>query len=128
MIQHSPARGFSRRGTLLAAATALATPGLARAQGRTVNVGVIVPLSGANAQFGVNSRNGIELVADEINAAGGIEALGGARINLVVADSSSTPTTAARSGSRSRTRASPTRRSRTCPSPTAGSIPRCSRR
>jgi hypothetical protein len=28
-------------------------------------------LSGANAQFGINCRNGIELVADAINAAGG---------------------------------------------------------
>jgi branched-chain amino acid transport system substrate-binding protein len=56
---------------------------------------VILPLSGANAQFGINSRNGIELVAEEINAAGGIKALGGAKINLVVADSTSTPTTAA---------------------------------
>ncbi|QCI69430.1 ABC transporter substrate-binding protein [Phreatobacter stygius] len=67
----------------------------AEAQGRTVNVGVVLPLSGANAQFGINSRNGIQLVADEINAAGGIKGLGGARLNLVIADSTSTPTTAA---------------------------------
>jgi branched-chain amino acid transport system substrate-binding protein len=32
--------------------------------------------------------------ADEINAAGGIKALGGAKINLVVSDSTSNPTTA----------------------------------
>ena len=83
---------------LLNAAGAIAAPYVVRdaiAQGKAVNVGVILPLSGANAQFGINSRNGIELVADEINAAGGIKALGGARINLVVADSTSTPTTAA---------------------------------
>ena len=61
----------------------------------TINVGVIVPLSGANAQFGINSRNGIQLVADEINAAGGIKSLGGAKLNLVIADSTSTPSTAA---------------------------------
>ncbi|GAC1327258.1 MAG: amino acid ABC transporter substrate-binding protein [Beijerinckiaceae bacterium] len=60
-----------------------------------VNVGVVLPLSGANAQFGVNSRNGIELVADQINQAGGIKSLGGAKINLIVADATSTPTTAA---------------------------------
>ena len=64
------------------------------AQPAAINIGVVVPLSGANAQFGVNSRNGIELVADEINAAGGIKALGGAKINLVVSDSTSNPTTA----------------------------------
>src|SRR5215813_3224947 len=64
------------------------------AQPAGINIGVVVPLSGANAQFGVNSRNGIELVADEINAAGGIKALSGAKINLVVSDSTSNPTTA----------------------------------
>jgi branched-chain amino acid transport system substrate-binding protein len=61
------------------------------AQRATINIGVIMPLSGANAQFGVNCRNGIELVADEINAAGGIKALGGAEINLMVSDSTSNP-------------------------------------
>src|SRR3984893_17236313 len=65
------------------------------AQRATVNIGVIQPLSGANAQFGVNCRNGIELVADEINAAGGIKALGGAKINLVVSDATSNPAIAA---------------------------------
>ena len=65
------------------------------AQRAAVNIGVIQPFSGANAQFGINSRNGIELVADEINAAGGIKALGGAKINLVVSDATSNPTTAA---------------------------------
>jgi branched-chain amino acid transport system substrate-binding protein len=72
-----------------------ALPGVARSQTKPVNVGVILPLSGANAQFGINSRQGIELVADEINAAGGLKGLGGAKINLVVADSTSTPTAAA---------------------------------
>lgn len=90
---------ITRRHALASAAAAgLAAPALMRqamAQGGTVNVGVILPLSGANAQFGINSRNGIELVADEINAAGGLKALGGAKINLVVADATSTPTTAA---------------------------------
>jgi branched-chain amino acid transport system substrate-binding protein len=69
-------------------------------QAKPVNIGVILPLSGANAQFGVNSRNGIQLVADEINAAGGVKALGGAKINLVVADATSTPTTAATAAQR----------------------------
>lgn len=91
--------GVSRRTVLLGgAAGGLAMPFVIRdavAQGKAINVGVIMPLSGANAQFGINSRNGVELVADEINAAGGIKSLGGARINLVVADSTSTPTTAA---------------------------------
>jgi branched-chain amino acid transport system substrate-binding protein len=57
-------------------------------------VGVIQPLSGANAQFGINCRNGIELVADAINAAGGVKALGGAKINLIVSDATSNPAAA----------------------------------
>ena len=65
------------------------------AQSSAVNIGVIQPLSGANAQFGINCRNGIEFVADAINAAGGIKALGGAKINLVVSDATSNPSTAA---------------------------------
>src|SRR6476646_4010715 len=64
------------------------------AQSAAVNIGVIQPLSGANAQFGINCRNGIEFVADAINAAGGIKALGGAKINLIVSDATSNPTTA----------------------------------
>src|SRR6476646_3597495 len=64
------------------------------AQSPAVNIGVIQPLSGANAQFGINCRNGIEFVADAINAAvGGIKALGGAKINLVVSDATSNPIT-----------------------------------
>jgi branched-chain amino acid transport system substrate-binding protein len=89
---------LKRRQVMAGGAAALITaPFVIRsssAQPAAINIGVVVPLSGANAQFGVNSRNGIELVADEINAAGGIKALGGVKINLVVSDSTSNPTTA----------------------------------
>ena len=69
----------TRRAALAGIAGAVSAPALMRRAwaAEAVNVGVAVPLSGANAQFGVNSRNGIELVADAINAAGGIKALGG---------------------------------------------------
>ncbi|GAC1343982.1 MAG: amino acid ABC transporter substrate-binding protein [Myxococcales bacterium] len=81
--------------TALATVPLLSRSRAARAAVPAINVGVIQPLSGANAQFGINSRNAIELVVDELNAAGGIRSLGGAKINLVVADATSTPTTAA---------------------------------
>jgi branched-chain amino acid transport system substrate-binding protein len=91
-------RALTRRQTMAGGvATLLAAPFVIRsvfAQRAAVNIGVIQPLSGANAQFGINCRNGIELVADEINAAGGIKALGGAKINLIVNDATSNPTTA----------------------------------
>jgi branched-chain amino acid transport system substrate-binding protein len=74
---------------------ATAFPAVLRAQSKPINVGVILPTSGPNAQFGINSRQGIELVADELNAAGGLKGLGGAKINLIVADSTSAPATAA---------------------------------
>ena len=88
---------LNRRTVLSGTAAYLAAPFVissARAEAPPVNIGVIMPLSGPNAQFGINSRNGVELVADEINKAGGIAELGGAKINLVVADATSTPTTA----------------------------------
>jgi len=78
-----------------AAALGAALPGRAGAAAEEIAVGVVLPLSGANAQFGINSRQGLELAADEINAAGGIKALGGARLKLIVADSTSQPTSAA---------------------------------
>jgi branched-chain amino acid transport system substrate-binding protein len=91
-----PGVRLNRRAMLTGTATFLAAPyvSAARAEPPPVNVGVIMPLSGPNAQFGINSRNGVELAADEINKAGGIAELGGAKINLVVADATSTPTTA----------------------------------
>jgi branched-chain amino acid transport system substrate-binding protein len=92
------ARALTRRQTMAGGTAALvAAPFVIRsgfAQRAAVNIGVIQPLSGANAQFGINCRNGIELVADAVNAAGGIKALGGARINLVVSDATSNPTAA----------------------------------
>ncbi len=77
------------RRSLLASAAGLAMAsgfsGVGHAQGKAINIGAILPLSGANAQFGINSRNAIEPVVDEINAAGGIKSLGGAKFNLIVA-------------------------------------------
>lgn len=92
--KNQPDRRQALKG-LAAAGLASALPFSTLAQAKPVNVGVILPLSGANAQFGINSRQGIELVVDELNAAGGLKGLGGAKINLVVADSTSAPANAA---------------------------------
>jgi branched-chain amino acid transport system substrate-binding protein len=51
-----------------------------------VKIGVVLPLSGANAKFGATSRNGIELALKGINEAGGIAGLDGAPVELVYAD------------------------------------------
>jgi branched-chain amino acid transport system substrate-binding protein len=95
---------LSRRQTMAGIAAGLiSAPFVIRsscAQPAAINIGVVVPLSGANAQFGVNSRNGIELVADQINNAGGIKAVGGGKLNLIVGDATSNPTTASNVASR----------------------------
>ena len=56
------------------------------AQTAPVRIGVVVPLSGPFALGGQNVKRGYDLAAENINAAGGIKALGGARIELVYAD------------------------------------------
>jgi branched-chain amino acid transport system substrate-binding protein len=97
------ANALTRRRAMASGTAALVAPLVIRsgfAQRATVNIGVIEPLSGANAQFGINSLNGIEFVADEINAVGGIKALGGAKINLVVSDATSNPTRASTAAQR----------------------------
>ena len=57
--------------------------------GDTVRIGAPYPLSGTWSQGGQNSLNGMLLAAEEINEAGGIKALEGAKIEIVKADTSS---------------------------------------
>lgn len=51
-----------------------------------VKVGLIVPLSGLYARPGAVMRMGAEVGIDDVNAAGGIKALGGAKLRLVPID------------------------------------------
>lgn len=53
-----------------------------------ISVGVIVPLTSSIAVWGLNSQRGIELAADQINAAGGID---GRKVRLLVEDSECKP-------------------------------------
>ena len=77
----------SRR-TLLgaAAATALVGPRAAFAQPAEVKIAFIAPLSGPWARQGELMKKGADLAVEDINAAGGIKALGGAKLRLAVAD------------------------------------------
>ena len=56
------------------------------AQQKEVKVAVIAPISGPWARQGQLIQMGAEMAVDEINQKGGIKALGGARLKLVVAD------------------------------------------
>jgi branched-chain amino acid transport system substrate-binding protein len=73
------------------AAAALSAPSVLRAQGSPVKIGVLHPVSGALSYSGQQGRIGAQLAIDEINAAGGIKALGGAKIEAVLGDAQSTP-------------------------------------
>ena len=69
------------------AALALATlPAIASAQTQEVKVAVIAPFSGPWARQGDLMLKGAQMAVDDVNAAGGIKALGGAKMKLVVID------------------------------------------
>jgi len=70
--------------TLAAPARAQATPGAAGA----LRIGVIGPLSGPSADFGLPMLNGVKLAIDEINAFGGYL---GRPLELVVKDDQANP-------------------------------------
>jgi branched-chain amino acid transport system substrate-binding protein len=74
-----------------AAAGAMAMPAVLRAQAPAVKVGILQPITGALAYDGQQGRMGAELAIRDINAAGGIKALGGARLEMVFGDARSTP-------------------------------------
>jgi branched-chain amino acid transport system substrate-binding protein len=74
-------------GAAAASLTAGVFPAALRAQPRTVKVGMVEPLSGPMADVGQDSRLGAQMAVEAINTAGGIKSLGGARLELLVADS-----------------------------------------
>ncbi|MBV9016363.1 MAG: ABC transporter substrate-binding protein [Alphaproteobacteria bacterium] len=86
-MNKSPTRRSVTAGLALGA---LAMPalrvGTARAQAKSVKMAMIAPLSGPWARQGQLLRQGAEMAIDEINQKGGIQKLGGAKFELVVAD------------------------------------------
>jgi branched-chain amino acid transport system substrate-binding protein len=82
-------RQFLVNTAALAASAAL--PIGARGQVPAVKVGVLHPVTGFLAYSGNLSRLGAELAIDEINARGGIKALGGAKIQKMLGDAQSKP-------------------------------------
>lgn len=87
-------QSFSRRKFLATSALGAATvamPSVLRAAGTPVKLGVLHPVTGALAYSGTQGRLGATLAIDEINATGGIKALGGGKIDAVLGDAQSTP-------------------------------------
>ncbi|MDE2394865.1 MAG: ABC transporter substrate-binding protein, partial [Burkholderiales bacterium] len=83
-----PIRSSRRLGLACVGAMALAAlePMPALAQSKEAKIAVVVPLSGPWARNGELHLKGAELAAEQINAAGGIKALGGAKVKLIVGD------------------------------------------
>jgi branched-chain amino acid transport system substrate-binding protein len=67
---------------------------------KTVTVGGIFSLTGATALYGESARDGLQVVFDQVNKAGGIKSLGGAQIKMNVYDDAGSPTTASSQVSR----------------------------
>ena len=85
----SKRRGIFNLGRLLLPAVlalGLTTPSVQAQQPKEVKIGLIVPLSGMYARPGAVMRMGAEMAVERINAQGGVKALGGAKLKLVVLD------------------------------------------
>src|SRR5258706_9932610 len=92
-------------GLLSAAAMSIALAGVASAQGKTVKIGAIYPLSGNAASAGVHAKAAIETAVDIINnghpglgnlpvtKGPGLPGLGGAKVEVVFADNQGSPPT-----------------------------------
>jgi branched-chain amino acid transport system substrate-binding protein len=81
----------------VAAVTAACGGAGAGSAGGTITIGALQPLSGSVKFLGDETLNGMNLAIKQINDQGGIKALGGAKLKLVTADSSSADTSAATS-------------------------------
>jgi branched-chain amino acid transport system substrate-binding protein len=97
MSERRTGRGTDRRSFLktagaAAGATALAGfPAVLRAQAPAFKIGVVHPVTGPLAEPGQASRLGAQMAADAINGAGGIKALGGMRLELLLGDTQTKP-------------------------------------
>src|SRR5258707_12330979 len=75
----------------LAATAAALTPRRARAQApKEVKIALVVPLSGAWARQGILEQMGAEMAIEDANKAGGIKAVVGAKMKLVLYDTGDT--------------------------------------
>ncbi|MGQ0664818.1 MAG: ABC transporter substrate-binding protein [Pseudomonadota bacterium] len=83
-------RLLARTGAAAAVGT-LGFPALLRAQPAAIKVGILHPVTGPLSYSGNQCRVGAMMAVDEINAAGGIKSMGGAKIEALLADAQSKP-------------------------------------
>lgn len=88
---------IGRRGALglgMAAGAATLAPRVVRAAPKEVEIAMLVPLSGPWARQGILERMGAEMAVEDLNKAGGIKALGGAKLKLLKFDAGTSAETA----------------------------------
>jgi len=73
------------------AASALAFPLVGGAQPASIKVGVLHPVTGALAYSGQQCRLGALMAIEDINKAGGIKSMGGAKLEALLGDAQSSP-------------------------------------
>jgi branched-chain amino acid transport system substrate-binding protein len=79
-------RGFLKTAGAGVAVAVTGVPALVSAQAREVKIGILLPVTGPLALEAQFSQNGLDLAAEEINAAGGIKAMGGAKLVMLKGD------------------------------------------
>ena len=84
-------RTFLKAAGAAAGAAALGFPAVLRAQAPTFKIGAVHPVTGPLAEPGQACRLGAQMSVDAINAAGGIKALNGAKLELIVGDTQTKP-------------------------------------
>lgn len=89
-------QGITRREAIKAAGTlaaiaATGAPAISIAQPAPIRVGVLHAVTGPLAYSGNQGRLGVVMAIEDINKAGGIKSLGGAKIDAVLADARSRP-------------------------------------
>lgn len=92
-------------GLLCAAAISFALASSARAQDKAVKIGVILPMSGGTASIGAHAKAALDVATDIINNAhpelgnfplaknAGLPGLGGAKVEVIIADNQGNPAT-----------------------------------
>src|SRR5258707_6598323 len=84
-------RGTAIKMGLAATAAAALPTRRARAQNpKEIKIALVVPLSGPWARQGILEQMGAEMAIEDANKAGGVKALGGAKLKLVLYDTAYT--------------------------------------
>jgi branched-chain amino acid transport system substrate-binding protein len=84
-------RSFLKVAGAAAGAATLGFPLTLRAQGATVKIGAVHPITGPLAEPGQACRLGAQMAVEAVNAAGGIKSLNGAKLELIVGDTQTKP-------------------------------------